>query len=316
MNSEELVQSRRRLHTLFRYVSIWNATRPPQLAYYTSAHVAISIIEKREFWMRSVRLMNDFSEAQHGMVALNTLFRHGAQWKNFTSAMNARFPGFEQEVMKQADSSAGAQFYRTYITCFSEHTAAEAKYGRLSMWRAYGRGQGVALILNGHTVSRGWFSATTFGKVVYKDDTEAARACGLVLDRVVNGMSRVPHCSLELAVYMTLQLLRNFVLFTKHPAFEEEQEWRLVANGNELGNAALPLHVRQIGEVPQPVVIINLATSANRPTPDNWLDELLIGPSANPEIVRDAFETKLREHGMPIGIDKVRATYILLRTSV
>jgi hypothetical protein len=47
---------------------------------------------------------------------------------------------------------------RTFVACFSEHGGTnwdasdrdhqEDAFGRLSMWRAYGRGSGVALVLN------------------------------------------------------------------------------------------------------------------------------------------------------------------------
>ena len=36
----------------------------------------------------------------------------------------------------------------TYITCLSEHKAEEDTLGRLSMWRAYGGTNGVALVMN------------------------------------------------------------------------------------------------------------------------------------------------------------------------
>lgn len=51
------------------------------------------------------------------------------------------------EVIGELEKISAFNILHSYITCFSEHLESEDKYGRLSMWRGYGKGTGIALVL-------------------------------------------------------------------------------------------------------------------------------------------------------------------------
>ena len=44
------------------------------LVHYTTADNAVNILQRKEFWLRSVRTMNDFMEVEHGIRMLLTAF--------------------------------------------------------------------------------------------------------------------------------------------------------------------------------------------------------------------------------------------------
>lgn len=72
-----------------------------------------------------------------------------ALFNKFVAAFDAGHPGAAGEAFKLYDAHFQNNVFRTYIACLSEHDPENDSMGRLSMWRAYGRGRaGVALVLN------------------------------------------------------------------------------------------------------------------------------------------------------------------------
>src|SRR5690606_28877157 len=73
------------------------------------------------------------------------------------SSPGQRFRAFLDEVFPGMRARLEADFFNhhsqlfptgTYLLCLSEHVNDEDATGRLSMWRAYGRGTGVAIVMN------------------------------------------------------------------------------------------------------------------------------------------------------------------------
>ena len=123
-----------------------------RFAYYTTAEVALSIIQDRKIWMRNTMTMNDYMEIDYGLRCLSNAFNSdpGSQLK---AAINNCHAGLAEEVWKlTADWSPNFKF-DTFITCLSEHDEQDDPFGRLSMWRAYGGKTGVALVVSGGAIS-------------------------------------------------------------------------------------------------------------------------------------------------------------------
>lgn len=118
-----------------------------RFVYYTTAHTAAQIICKREFWMRSVTTMNDYMEAQHGLRCLQRAYG-GEPGNRLRRVLGPHFPNLLSRLEKLFDQWSPHFLTDTYITCVSEHLSSEDTMGRLSMWRAYGSGSGIALVLN------------------------------------------------------------------------------------------------------------------------------------------------------------------------
>lgn len=123
-------------------------------SYYCSAEVAFNILRHKKFWLRSVNVMNDFLEVDHGMKSLMAV-SSTELGQEFRALINSKFPDMWDRVI----ASLNSEFFKfktsTYIICVSEHPKDEDLYGRLSMWRAYGGESGVALVLNKDVIMDG-----------------------------------------------------------------------------------------------------------------------------------------------------------------
>lgn len=118
-----------------------------KLVYYTSGEVALSILKNKEVWMRDASCMNDYLEINYGLDCLIRAFRSKAG-EHFRSVLDGLFDGLSESVGALLDSGVPHFRFRTYITCISEHLADEDQHGRLSMWRAYGGLNSVAIVMN------------------------------------------------------------------------------------------------------------------------------------------------------------------------
>jgi hypothetical protein len=147
-----------------------------RFVHYTSAENAMKIIRGREVWLRDVRCMNDYSEIHLGYSRLRQYFAKDENRQAFISAVNACDNGAFAEVEKLFNNWWQHLPLSTYIFCVSEHLDAEDTHGRLSMWRAYGRGTcGVALVLRlplGISTTEPWilFSPVQYPKPGVFDD--------------------------------------------------------------------------------------------------------------------------------------------------
>ena len=120
------------------------ATAGQRFVHYTAAASAMSMIRNRELWLRNTQCMNDFSEVQHGLALLERAYRSSAGHR-LIGFFEAIFPGFRDEVAGRLAALSESIGYESFIACVSEHDAAEAGVGRLSMWRAYSSGCSVGV---------------------------------------------------------------------------------------------------------------------------------------------------------------------------
>ena len=121
-----------------------NSTR---FVHYTDANAALSIIENKEVWMRNATCMNDYLEIEYGLECLAAAYKSdGADV--FKRALGALQPDICEEIVELFDEWSPLFARQTYLACLSEHRDDEDRYGRLSMWRAYGNVARVALVLN------------------------------------------------------------------------------------------------------------------------------------------------------------------------
>src|SRR5690606_23126401 len=117
----------------------------------------------------------------------------------------------------------------TYLTCLSEHEPEEDNLGRLSMWRAYGGRSGVALVLNRTPFEADTDVLKAYSAPVFYGDVRMVEAhfdrTGRDFLRHATIFSAVPR---EAVIGSMFLMLRFTTLCTKHPAFAEEREWRVI----------------------------------------------------------------------------------------
>ena len=199
-----------------------------RFAHYTTADAAKKILENKQVWMRKTSCMNDYMEVRHGIDCLSKAY-HGEPGQRLRATLNGIHNGIAEEVADLFDDWRWHFLNDTYIACFSEHSDKDDTYGRLSMWRAYSKSIGVALVLNNapflaHTGPRGVYSSP----VLYLDDGSLEAEVQTVEERVVASKEFLQDQSRESVIHSVFNTFRFAALCIKHPGFKEEKEWRVI----------------------------------------------------------------------------------------
>lgn len=288
-----------------------------RFAYYTTADTALKIIQSESVWMRSTRTMNDFMEVEHGIdCVVDALKSPGGL--EFAGAINAIYPGlFDQAHQHYSHWIPGFQA-DTFVTCLSEHAPDEDRYGRLSMWRAYGGRAGVALILNGAVMFSETDALAAYSSpVFYASPADVAAGFSDVARSIATNSSYVKSIGRDDFNAYLFQMLRYATVCTKHPAFSEEREWRIVASPSVEPSKLVSSATEVVGGVPQTVLKIPLK---NEPefglhglAIPQLLDRILIGPTEYPDVIRRALATALEAAGVKNAQSRITLTNIPLR---
>lgn len=114
---------------------------------------------------------------------------------------------------------------------------------------------------------------------------------------------------------------------TKHPAFKEEREWRVIYNPTPLQSATaewpnqlekIPTEIMTLRGVPQRVFAIPFRNHPEEgfvgATIPELIDRILIGPSADAYAIARAFVAQLTDCGVSDAEQRVTVTNIPLRT--
>ncbi|WP_443652196.1 DUF2971 domain-containing protein [Dialister invisus] len=255
-----------------------------KLVHYTSASAGLKILQNKEIWMRRVSCMNDFSEVQHGKDLFIDLWKNTERdiIQKLTSLFGDNGDVFN-EVMGELEDISEFDILRSYITCFSEHLESEDKYGRLSMWRGYGKGTGIALVLKKDIFYSEYDAIDiTTSPVAYlnKDDIKD-KFISLVTDLEENkqkiDFKNIQRDDLHDFLIEWLEIL---ILSIKHPAFCEEKEWRVISFENAKG---IKKDIIDLNGMPQPVQKIPLSeklqTDGDEFSVNEILDHIIIGPT-------------------------------------
>ena len=192
--------------------------RPERLYHFTDCAGLIGIFEKRTIWASLATSLNDPSEVRYGLDLACDLFRKGS-----ITATNFSLDGMDKLVAARADES------RAYIVSFC---------GNLNLagqWLHYGRsGSGVAV---GFYPERLTQPPYDLFRIVYRQDAqvEAIKTIVRTIDDSLGELlptiedehqrDRLKAVAADLAadhLWMASPKL-------KHPSFEAEEEWRLIA---------------------------------------------------------------------------------------
>jgi hypothetical protein len=288
-----------------------------RFVHYTSARAAKSIIESACIWMRNVTCMNDYSEVQHGLECLFAAYNSDIG-KKFRDALDIWFPGLCKEVEELFNGWLPEMRYGTYIVCVSEHEDKENMLGRLSMWRAYGRTTGVALVFNSDPFFNESNALNAFSSpVAYKSAEEYQHDFKNMIERLLEHASLLRHLggdALKERLFATFMLTG---VCTKHPGYLEEKEWRVIHLPKIYESKHLIKSLEVIGEGPEIVYKIPLKNIPGEGLRGIEVPELLhsiiIGPTDYPLATRDAFVEMLTSAGVQNAGQKVLVSEIPLR---
>jgi len=292
-------------------------TNNKRLVHYTNAENAMRIIAGEEVWLRSTRTMNDYSEIQHGYESLVEAVNSepGAVFKQ---ELEKLFPGLYDDAAKQADSWAQVIRNNSYITCLSVHRDDEDEDGRLSMWRAYGGANSVALVLNnkafvGSTMELGAFSSA----VHYMSATGLTAHVRMIGEGLREHSECLATCDKAEISQTLFTMFAATMLCTKHPGFAEEEEWRVFHIPQLYDQGRLVKSVECVRGVPQVVFKVPLKDFDGVPPIGNAIPDLLnrviIGPTEYPYVIYEALVALLEQKGVQDAGKKVWVSGIPLR---
>lgn len=290
-----------------------------RFVYYTTAATAMLILQNREVWMRSTALMNDSSEIDHGLSCLAGAYQSyvGA---DLNSALDECIPGVSNRLQATFNSWIPIIKKNTYILSVSEHLRSEDDYGRLSMWRAYGGSAGVALVFRADPMLRESHVLGAYSSpVAYLSDSDFRLELKRLADGIRANREYVRSLGSDDVVSVMFEAFRFAAICTKHPAFKEEREWRVVST-LQLNNIEHLNHTCEVvGGVPQMVLKLKLQDQPEHGLQGlslpALLDRILIGPCDHPDTVKDAFVDQLQRLRVPAGQHLVRVTGVPLRAN-
>lgn len=288
-----------------------------KLAHYTSAKTAIEILSNQELWLRDSRCMNDFREVHHGLRLLEDFFADSKKHRAFSDAVNSVHAGVGEEVVGKFHSWKSRLWAGTYILCMSEHTAPdEDRYGRLSMWRAYGRAAGgIAIVMNVPMDNENGDFNVFLSPVAYRDDIDDEMA--KIIANISNEKALLFTIPRDEFVNRLFSMLVMAAVCLKHPGFAEEKEWRLVYLPHTWTSKYVSESYEPIEGVPQCVYKLKFSEAARAghigALPLNLIYRVIIGPTAYPGTVSDQIRQTLIKLGFPVAEDYMWTSHIPLR---
>lgn len=288
-----------------------------RFVHYTSAQAAMSIIARRKIWLRNILFMNDFSEVSFGIDAVVAFFG-GVQADLFWKKIDQLTEGRAAHIKEKFDSWVPDLRTRTYVFCLSEHLPGEDRYGRLSMWRGYGRAAGVGLVINPEPIyaETDALSAYTY-PVLYIDEEGLTDLFERMTQSIIDAEPVLSKESPEDIERWTLDVLLSLPFYLKHPGFSEEREWRVVHRPNYDPSERLEPKMESVNGFPQRLYELPLEdvpeeglTGIN---PAQLINRVIIGPTEHPVALYHAFVDLLNEAGVSESSEKVVVSDIPFR---
>jgi DUF2971 family protein len=287
-----------------------------RFVYYTSADTAMRILLNGEIWMRKSHLMNDFREIEYGFECLREAYKkHKAR---MDAVFESLFPGFVQRLESKFENWMPHFRADSYIACVSEHDNSEDQYGRLSMWRAYGGGAGVALVVRGGPLLRPSNALRAYSSpVAYFHRSDVEDSFGQILSNVEANEDFIRSLGEHQAEGAMFAVLRYAVLCTKHPGFHEEREWRVIYSPAFEQSERIRTSIESIGGIPQSICKLPLRDIPEEGlyglNPIDFLERLIIGPCKFPAGIYDALMVLLTNLGVPDPANRIVFSDVPLR---
>jgi len=266
-------------------------------------------------------LMNDFSEVEYGHERIREAISEKSVGGRLDFLLNQVGNSLYDEVLGRIDSFYEDRAAQTYMVSISEHGDAEREedeYGRLSMWRAYGGNPNVAFVFNNDPFLNETNALNAFtSPVLYAGREKFLREFSRMVDSFEQNIELAKQIGVVGVRKLIFNLMHFTALSTKHPGFAEEREWRVLYSPTVWKSDKIVSSIEVIGGVPQVIHKIPLQNYPEQGHINSELHELLyeiiIGPTDNPEPIREAIVQKLDEAGVPDAAMKVRASNIPLR---
>ena len=265
------------------------------LFHYTSQEGLIGITESASIWGTNVLYLNDASEFNYAKNLLskeikifcetNPEFNIGKSWGYF----------FFESLMNNINKLLSSGNYSCYVSSFSEESDL------LSQWRGYckdgsGYSLGFSRISLQNIVNRAGF---VLKPCIYDEDEQVNGLRELVRkasNRFVLEVGTKGENWDTKSKYIAADILLDFIQlypFIKHPKFEEEREWRIVANlqTSKVNNM---IKFRSSRTMIVPYIEIQLPIAKD----SLIIDEVVVGPTRESDISMASVELLLKANSV------------------
>jgi hypothetical protein len=252
------------------------------LYHYTTLPGLLGIVDSRELRASDIRYMNDSMELRHMLDLINKqVTRRILSGVDRPAVLNAFLDWLRHRIVG-GPMLFGASF--------------RANGNLLSQWRGYSvHGKGVSLGFDPTTIAASaQAQGFSVGRCVYDPDEQAR-----LIEEVIDGVEALaqstdgdlsPDSAQRLFQSIEEDLLRIAAIL-KHPAFEEEQEWRIVSPAIT-DSRAPAVRFREGSSMLVPYYAFALG-SADRE--GIALDHVFIGPTQNSELSMNSLRLYLEK---------------------
>ncbi len=288
-----------------------------RFVHYTSAAAAMNIFKSKQIWLRQPYFMNDYRELEHGLQCLVSAYREQNQF--FKNTVDQIYEGLSNEIEQEFDHLLKVSRQDLYLFCVSEHEDAEDVFGRLSMWRAYGKEVGVAIVMN----QSSFFSELNglksyMSPVTYSESSDFLLSFNKIAGNILMNKAFIQTLLREDFKRIILNMFRDHVLTTKHKGFAEEKEWRVIYSPGIESSDHLIHGLETINGFPQEVYKVPFKNDPDKGVvniePDELIDRIIIGPTQYPLPLYKAFVKILENAGVKDAGVKVFISDIPLRS--
>jgi hypothetical protein len=294
--------------------------RNGRFVHYTSAASGLNIIKSKTMWMRSTTCMSDYSEVQHGFRTLNSFFQDPNKTKNFVGTLDECASGVGQEAINLFNAWWQSIQLQTYISSLSEHDDSEDRYGRLSMWRAFGGVTARVALVLALPMESGVSEplCILFSPVAYFTEGEVHDEMNATLAKIRENADYLRTIDRSRLLSLAFHVLVTAVVSLKHKGFHEEREWRVIYSPKRNPSRFVTSSTEVIDGVPQIVYKLPLDGSVSTDLAvleiPNILDRIIVGPNQYPWAMYEAFVSALTEAGMKDAASRVVVSDIPIRT--
>ncbi len=290
--------------------------RTMRFAYYTSATTGMNILKGQSLWMRAAACMNDYKEIDYGIKMLSDAI-YGSKRRMERLEHTAISLHWGKDILVRMlgalNKNEEVLTTNTYLACVSENIDEDNERGRLSMWRAYGRRTGVAIVMHAAPLLHTERLPLSLNPVSYLGRESFEDVLDSLIDRIDQYSEEIQAIRPTESLQYFLESLLFSLFSLKHPGFKEEREWRLIYQER---SGLLPHDIVSVDGVPQIVYKVPLSAPASPREGlnfENALDHIIIGPSQYAAVIQKAFVRILRELGIQDAKERVTLSNIPLR---
>lgn len=270
---------------------LMGASQLPDVVYhYTTAAGLLGICTSKKIWATDIRYLNDSEEFQY---TLDLAAAHLA-------SLDDKITGEQEKLLisEWKETLEVALRVRVYVASFSENG------DQLSQWRAYGRGSGYAIgftplvLMNAllqHSHPSSWLRCV-YDRAQQLENLQYATT--YLLEKFAAGPIPEPPDDVTYRMGFEIDFFGHLLVLAgcfKHPAFEEEAEWRLIVRQETLAGAVVGRRFRQSSRTLAPYLDVPLGLQDSGGL---RVDQVVVGPNPHMDNAVSAVSGLLEQEGI------------------